>query len=230
MSAPNNAITAADAAKIVANLEANGRPVPPELRAAAEGAGAPAPAAAAPRRTTGTAVARKAPAKAPVKPTGQPAASVPPRARPAKTSPGAPAKTGAPGKAGKSAGRGRLRKWADGKPTKSTIGKDAKSLIKSPRTLGGGDGGGLLLVFWLYGPVLAMIKHGPAGAGMWIRAKFLNQTIDSATGKATADLGSLITEEEKMKENYLKGDPSAGGFTTVPKKAPNPSRGGGRTF
>lgn len=38
----------------------------------------------------------------------------------------------------------------------------------------GGTGGGLLLAVFAYPIGLAVLQHGPAGAGMWFKAKFLN--------------------------------------------------------
>lgn len=38
----------------------------------------------------------------------------------------------------------------------------------------GGTGGGLLLAIFAYPIGLAVLQHGPSGAGMWFKAKFLN--------------------------------------------------------
>src|SRR5690606_2316444 len=46
------------------------------------------------------------------------------------------------------------------------------------RAAGGSAAGGLFLAVFLYPIALALLQHGPAGLGMWMRAKFLNR-VDS---------------------------------------------------
>lgn len=45
----------------------------------------------------------------------------------------------------------------------------------------GGTGGGLLLAIFAYPIGLAVLQRGPAGAGVWFKAKFLNNETSAAT-------------------------------------------------
>jgi hypothetical protein len=49
-------------------------------------------------------------------------------------------------------------------------------------TKSGSDGSGMLLALLVYPMFLALVKSGPSGVGVWLRAKFLNQTTTYAGG------------------------------------------------
>jgi hypothetical protein len=53
-----------------------------------------------------------------------------------------------------------------------------------------GDGGGLLLAFVVYPIVLATIRYGAAGPGVWFRAKWLNQPTGAKNTAQPAAAGS----------------------------------------
>lgn len=194
------AITHDDAARIRANLERAGRPVPPALRDVTDApAAAPAksPAVAKPAKAPAAAKPAAAPAKAP----RTAAPSKPPAAQRGAAGPsGAAGPTGGAGRSGKSGGRevtGRQVASAVGTRAQrsgKTAGKRFRSILRSPSTLGGSDGGGLLLTFWLYPLVLAIVQEGAKGPGIWLRAKFLNIGTQPPTGAkwkapAAADIG-----------------------------------------
>ena len=164
MSAPT--ITRDDAAKIRANLERNGRPIPDALKDATADA---SPAG------VGGGQAVKPPAKAEpakgrtvVKPTSRAAAK--PAAR--TPEPKVPA-AGPRGAAGRVKSSGRAR--SNGRPARqrSYVAARVRRFAKNPSGLGG-DGGGVILALWLYPLVLAIVQEGTAGPGQWLRAKFLN--------------------------------------------------------
>lgn len=75
----------------------------------------------------------------------------------------------------------------------------AADLVEHPATLGS-DGGGLMLAIFIYPIVLAILQHGPNGAVLWLKAKFLNQgsgqpsTTSSAGGSSTNNSsGGLVS-------------------------------------
>lgn len=76
---------------------------------------------------------------------------------------------------------GRAYSARSSQPRKRSSGKyrpklasSARQLVTHPASLGG-DGGGLMLAVFAYPIVLAILQHGPEGAVIWLKAKFLNQ-------------------------------------------------------
>jgi hypothetical protein len=91
----------------------------------------------------------------------------------------------------------------------------------------GGDAGGLLLAFVLYPIFLAVVKNGPAGIGMWFRAKWLNEAgasnPDQPAQPAPRPAGGVPTPGLPQSSNpYGKDyfDPSTGKFYPNGKPLP----------
>lgn len=105
-------------------------------------------------------------------PPAPPASAQRPRAtKPARTRPAAVPTAAGPGR------DSYLSRAFDHSAAAQRVG-DATGLGK---VASAGDGGGLLLAFVIYPIVLATIRYGPAGPGMWFRAKWLNQTTGTKT-------------------------------------------------
>ena len=154
---PAAVITRDDANRIRRNLERRGAPVPDALKDTSE---KPTPEPGVGKEKTAPAVSRPGAGGLPRTGAGASPRSAP-RRRPSDTPRRRPA------------GRGG--------------GRDRRLLPAASRMVGlGGDGGGLLLAFWLYPLALAVLQHGIRGPGMWLRAKFLNE---DETAQAQASSG-----------------------------------------
>ena len=202
-------ITRSDGAKIAANLRAQGKPVPAgldddDLQ----------PTTPTPPPTPPTAVPPKAPTTSAVR---KPRTAGPPIRRVLGGNGGAP----------KSRPGGSARKWLRSsrqaapvrRPGGKGVGSAVSSFVNHPAGLGG-DGGGLLITFWVYPLVLALIKYGAKGPGVWLRAKFLNQGI-GYTGAPVPDVGAgptgkvpapadTIAQEQAAKDAHKAAQATAG--------------------
>lgn len=150
--------------RVARNLGKQGKPLPPEMEhdpefkaAHAEGAGQPP--APAPKPASAHPLVRRRPAT------------------PAKT-PSAPANPATPASKG-IIRRASTRLWGGASRTNAGLGRGRRLAAKA---IPGGTGGGVLLTVVVYPLGLSIIKYGPAGPWMWFRAKWLNQTSDTAAG------------------------------------------------
>lgn len=157
-----------DLTRIVENLARQGKPAPgwvtddPKLDAAYRKAAAHQPAEGSP--------AGRRQAATPGEATHAPKPPAAPR-------PQASARTGAP-----------ARKPSRPRRPRTTSARRAPrpaGPVPLPRVLtkaaGGSAAGGLFLAIFLYPIASAMLKNGPAGLGMWLKAKFLNKVTEPPT-------------------------------------------------
>lgn len=151
---PAAVITRDDATRIRRNLERAGRPVPDALRNASE-----KPGSTGNEKTAPEAVSR------PDAGGRSAGAGATPRPAPSRRPADIPRQSRKP----RRSGRRRAGRALD--VTSNAAGRRVSRLAG----LGGGDGGGLLLAFWLYPLALAVLQQGAKGPGIWLRAKFLNQ-------------------------------------------------------
>lgn len=175
-------ITAADRDRIIRDTAKAGKPVPswvasdPKLRAIFDAA-TPAPAGTIPSKSERNTTPQL------------------PRStkREAATSPRKPAATPAAGKRGPS-GKGKGSARGSGRAGKSS--PRPAGPIPLPRTLskaaGGSAAGGLFLAIFLYPIALSIFQNGGAGFGMWLRAKFLNQTVKPSSIPQPTDGGGPL--------------------------------------
>lgn len=182
-------ITKADRDRIIRDTARAGKPAPswvaadPKLQAIYDAA-LPTPAGTIdPKKTAGGTPATK----------GAPAT-------PADRGQGSQGRGAAPASTRRGAGRSATRKprrtgsGRPGKPSPRPTGP-----VPFPRALtkaaGGSPVGGLFLAIFLYPIALAIFTNGPAGFGMWLRAKFLNQggssTLDPAGSPVRKQLGGF---------------------------------------
>ncbi len=114
---------------------------------------------------------------------GLPPQTPAPKPKPTNNGTKRPSASGAGGRAAapsKSPGGAVSRpKSSAGKPGWSN--KRPAQLVQQARS-SAGTTGGILIAIWVYPILLAMLEHGPAGATMWLKAKFLNDTGSGAPG------------------------------------------------
>lgn len=112
------------------------------------------------------------------------------------------------------AGRGTAGRSGSRKRSSSRPNVGAK--ISRTVGIGGGTGGGLLLAIFAYPLGLSILKNGPSGAGLWLKAKFLNQAADPATNPLS---------RPALPGHGQSTDPNAPGYVNPKAKPGTPGSG-----